>query len=436
MTQTDSSLHNVYPVGQEFTIQNIENLAYQDCVVKSGVGPDIYKLNFDPASGTAAYEQTYGDSDKTTNSGGSIEATRNLARCTGSPGYFLGNNFYLLSDLAGDTKAARHGIIKSKGIFRPEGPPAYGWICNNRFRQLGGAPIALDLKESTGVWEPRRYHQPKGKPLEIFFPRVTVRVWKLVAEKAGLSMPEFPVVGVDGEAIGFWEWVKATKCPIVITEGEKKAAALISRGYAAIGLPGITTGYRVTERGETVTNPDGTTYQKATARELHEALQPLDTAGRKITILFDYRAGDYSQSQEFRAASTLAKLFKGAITKIAQLPGPDKGVDDFCVAGGDIDAVISVANSIDEIQKQILKGLSKKNREKAWALTYPIAWECNQRYLDIPYPDSGLICIKSPKGTGKTYALKQLAAKAQAQNRKVLVVTHRIVLGRAICQVV
>jgi hypothetical protein len=145
MTQTDSSLHNVYPVGQEFTIQNIENLAYQDCVVKSGVGPDIYKLNFDPASGTAAYEQTYGDSDKTTNSGGSIEATRNLARCTGSPGYFLGNNFYLLSDLAGDTKAARHGIIKSKGIFRPEGPPAYGWICNNRFRQLGGAPIALDL---------------------------------------------------------------------------------------------------------------------------------------------------------------------------------------------------------------------------------------------------------------------------------------------------
>jgi hypothetical protein len=37
MTQTDSSLHNVFPVGQEFTIQDIENLAYQDCVVKSGL---------------------------------------------------------------------------------------------------------------------------------------------------------------------------------------------------------------------------------------------------------------------------------------------------------------------------------------------------------------------------------------------------------------
>jgi hypothetical protein len=411
-------------------------LAYQDCVVKSGIPPEIYRLNFEPASETAVYEQVYADSDKATNSGGSIEAARNLARCTGSAGYFLGNNFYLLSDLAGDTKAARHGIIKSKGIFRPEGPPAYGWISNNRFRQLGGAPIALDLNKNTGVWEPRRYHQPKGKPLDIFFARITVRVWKLVAEKAGLSMPEFPVVGVDGEAIGFWEWVKATKCPIVLTEGEKKACALISRGFAAICIPGITTGYRVTEKGDWVRKTDGTEYQKALARELRSELQALDTAGREIVILFDFREGDYSESQEFKAATTTAKLFKSAIAKIAQLPGPEKGADDFCVAGGDIDAVILAAPTFEEIQKQILKGLSKKNREKAWALTYPIAWECNQRYLDIPYPESGLICIKSPKGTGKTHALKKLVAKAQAEGRKVGVITHRIVLGRAICKVV
>ena len=436
MTQTDSSLHNVYPVGQEFTIQDIENLAYQDCVIKSGVDPDVYHLNFDPASGTATYEQGYGDSDKTTNSGSSIEAARNLARCTGSAGYFLGNNFYLLSDLAGNTKAARYGIIKSKGIYRPEGPPAYGWISNNRFRQLGGAPIALDQNKSTGVWEPRRYHQPKGKPLEIFFARITVRVWKLVAEKAGLSMPKFPVIGVDGEAIGFWEWVKATNCPIVITEGEKKACALISRGFAAICIPGINTGYRVTEKGDWVRKADGTEYQKAVAWELRLELQALDTAGREITIIFDFREGDYSESPEFKATTTTAKLFKSAIAKIAQLPGPDKGADDFCVAGGDIDAVILAAPTFEEIQKQILKGLSKKNREKAWALTYPIAWECYQRYLDIPYPESGLICIKSPKGTGKTYALKKLVAKAQAEGRKVGVITHRIVLGRAICKVV
>src|SRR4028119_1573484 len=379
------------------------DLAYQDCVVKSGVDPDVYHLNFDPASGTAAYEQNYGDSDKTTNSGGSIEAARNLARRTGSPGYFLGNNFYLLSDLAGNTKAARYGIIKSKGIYRPEGPPAYGWISsNNRFRQLGGAPIALDLNKSTGVWEPRRYHQPNGKPLEIFFPRITVRVWKLVAEKAGLSMPKFPVVGLKGEAIGFWEWVKNTNCPVILTEGEKKAAALISQGYAAIGLPGINSGYRVTDKGDWVTKPDGTQYQRATAWELHPALQPLDTAGRVITIIFDYRAGDYSESPEFKAASTTAKLFKNAIAKIGELPGPLKGVDDFLVAGGDIDAVIADAKNYRKlaIQKQW-----RRNRQ------YTPDRIITSRYFHAPAPAAGTIMgIGSGLGTGKTQFLKDVIA--------------------------
>ena len=379
------------------------DLAYQDCVVKSGVDPDVYLLNFDPASGTAAYEQNYGDSDKTTNSGGSIEAARNLARCTGSAGYFLGNNFYLLSDLAGNTKVARYGIIKSKGIYRPEGPPAYGWISsNNRFRQLGGAPLALDLNKSTGVWEPRRYHQPQGKPLEIFFPRITVRVWKLVAEKAGLSMPEFPVIGLKGEAIGFWEWVENTNCPVILTEGEKKAAALISRGYAAIGLPGINSGYRVTEKGDWVTKPDGTQYQRATAWELHSALQPLDTAGRVITTIFDYRPGDYSESPEFKAASTLSKLFKNAIAKIGELPGSDKGVDDFLVAGGDIDAVIADAKNYRKlaIQKQW-----RRNRQ------YTPDRIINSRYFHALAPAPGTImAIGSGLGTGKTQFLKDVIA--------------------------
>jgi hypothetical protein len=221
----------------------------------------------------------------------------------------------------------------------------------------------------------------------------------------------------------------------VITEGEKKACCLVSRGYAAIGLPGITTGYRVTEYGEEITKPDGTTYRKAIARELCEVLQTLDTAERAITILFDFRAGDYSQSKEFKAACTTAKLFKNARAFIAQLPGPDKGVDDFAVAGGDVDAVVAAARSINEIQKESLKGFSKEIRKKAWALTHPAAWECNQRYLDIPY-HSGLVGVKSPKGTGKTYDLIKLIAQTHAQGRKVLLLTHRVVLGRAICKAV
>src|SRR6476469_9299825 len=197
-------------------------------------------------------------------------------------------------------------------------------------------------------------------------------------------------------------------------------------GYAAISLNGIWMGRRVIYQ-----ESDG----KRIGERLHEDLQEFDTPGREITFAFDYREGDYFQSVEYKAARATGELLQNAIAKIAILPGPQKGVDDFCVAGGDVDAVISAARNIDEIQKQFFMWLGKETRKKAWALTQPIAWECNQRYLDIPYPDSGLICVKSPKGSGKTYALRKLAAKAQAENRKVLVVTHRIVLGAAICEV-
>jgi len=333
-------------------LQSPIELAYQDCVVKSGIDPEIFRLNFECASDRAVYDLLYRDTDPTTNSSsGSAQAKRNYRKCEN----------------------------------------AIGFIVNGRFRQLGGLPLAFDKKG-----RPRTYHQPQGKPLEIFCPRVTVAIWQKVAAKNNLLMPEFPVVALDGEALGFWDWVVSSGCSVIITEGEKKAAALVSRGYAALGLPGIHTGYRVTERGETVTKIDGSQYQRATARELHYALQPLDTAGREITIIFDYRVGDYSQSQEFKAANTLGKLFKNAIAKIGKLPGPDKGVDDFLVAGGDIDAVVAEASQQVSEDWQLKKWL----RLRGFSPDIKI----NSQYFDAPAPESGTVtAIQSGLGTGKTY---------------------------------
>lgn len=405
-----------------------DKLIYEDVVVKSGVAPDICRLNFPTAIGEDFYDGLYRDTDKTTNSGGGIEAARNLARCMGDAGYHLGNTFYLPSDLVGDTKAAKLGTIKAKGIYRPAGMPAIGFrTINGRYRQLAGAPIALNFKkESKGFGkatttkvEPRRYHQPIGKPLEILFARVTLPIWEEIAAKAGLSMPTDIEVDDEGAAIGFWEWVRANNCPIFITEGEKKALALISCGYAAIGLPGINTGYRVTERGETITNPDGTEYQRAIARELHTALQPFDTADQEITIIFDYRAGDYSQSKEFQAACTTAKLFKSAIAKIAQLPGPDKGVDDFLVAGGAIDAVMADAQDIRKLQD-----------EKLWRSCRRFTPDrtINQPHFEMEPPQKGAItAAKSGLATGKTKQLEEKVASDPIGTQ--INLTHRNSLG-------
>jgi hypothetical protein len=309
-----------------------------------------------PQTGRPVYDLLYRDTDPTTNSSsGSAQAKSNYTKCENVSGF----------------------------------------IVNGRFRQLAGPPLAFSKKESTGKWEPRKYHQPYGKPLQIFFPCITVKIWELVADKAGLPMPESPAVGSDGEALEFWEWVKATNCPIIPEEGEKKAAALISWGYASIGLPGIHTGYRVTEYGDWVTKSDGTQYQKAIAWKLHSELEPFDTEGRVITTIFDYRAGDYSESPEFKAARTLSKLFKRAIAKIGKLPGPDKGVDDFLVAGGDIDAVIAEASPPTSEDWKLKKWL----RLRGFTPDRTI----NSKYFDAPAPESGTVtAMQSGMGTGKT----------------------------------
>mgnify|MGYP003402311217 CR=1 FL=1 len=354
MTQHISNLHHPH----EFSQVSASELAYQDCVTNSGIAPEIYALNFESATANAIYDLLFRAIDPTTNSSsGSAQAKRNYAKCE----------------------------------------DAAGWICNGRFRQLAGEPIACDDKGRA-----RKYYQPAKVPLQIFLPRVTISVWELVARKAGLPMPEFPVVGLGGETIGFWDWVKTTNCQVILTEGEKKAASLISRGYVAIGLVGIRTGYRVTEKGEWITKQDGTQYQKAIARELHESLKDFNTPGRAVTFLFDYRPGDYFKSPEFQAACTTAKLFDKAIAKIAILPGPDKGVDDFVVAGGDIDCVLSSAESLKQTQNERLwrsyRGFSPDRA-------------INSRYFDTQAPESGKItAIKSGLGTGKTEYLKNKVA--------------------------
>ncbi|MEG4989805.1 DUF3854 domain-containing protein [Microcoleus sp. BR0-C5] len=343
-------------------LDSVKNLVYQDCVVRSGIKPKICELNFEPANGLPVYDLVYRDNDKILKSGDvSAQARRNYSKCEGVGGF----------------------------------------IVNGRFRQLSGPPLARDEKGRA-----RKYHQPKGKPLEYFCPLVDVPTWREIAAKEQLAMPDMPAVGLNGEALGFWDWVIESGCSVVATEGEKKAAALVSRGYAAIGLPGIYTGYRVTKRGFWVFCTDSRKdYQKAAARELHAALKPFDTKNRLITILFDFRRGDYSQSPEFKAASITAKLFENAIVTIAQLPGPEKGADDFIVAGGDIDAVIGNGKTCKELAKLEHKTQWRNSRK------YTPHCTIDSQYFHALEPAAGTITgIKSGLATGKTQWLKNVIA--------------------------
>ena len=215
----------------------------------------------------------------------------------------------------------------------------------------------------------------------------------------------------------FWQWVWDNNIPVIIVEGAKKAGCLLTLGYAAIALPGVTGGVRTkTPQGE-----------KCDPYLIPE-LQHFATPGREIYICFDRDSKRQTIQNVNREIGKLGRLFTAAKcpVKVINLPGPEKGVDDFVVSKGS-DAFSALKNEAQGFQFWL-------DRE-SWLLTYPASLKLNSRYLGkLPYPESGLACIKAPKGTGKTQALTNLVSQSlDTGDRRVLIITHRIQLGRAIC---
>ncbi len=122
-----------------------------------------------------------------------------------------------------------------------------------------------------------KYEHPPKTQLEAFFLRVSVRVFELISRRYDVPVPS-DYADVLSEPMIFWQWVIDNNIPIIITEGCKKAAAILSCGYVALALPGIRSGYRVQrdEYGEAIGQPT-----------LIPQLAPFATLGRRIYFAFD-----------------------------------------------------------------------------------------------------------------------------------------------------
>ncbi|MBD2007198.1 DUF3854 domain-containing protein [Microcoleus vaginatus ZQ-A3] len=322
-----------------------------------------------------------------------------------------------------------------------------GWWCNGLDPLNNWQPMywgcfkphqprnAFDPK---GKIKPVKYEHPPKTPTRAFFLQVPDHIWAKVAARYGVPIdPEDLERGSGGAGetedenlpfapvplcnptnpLQFWEWVWLNNIPVTIVEGVKKAACLLTMGYAAIALPGVTGGVRTkTPQGE-----------KCDPYLIPE-LQHFATPGREIYICFDRDSKRQTIQNVNREIGKLGRLFTAAKcpVKVINLPGPEKGVDDFVVSKGS-DAFSALKNEA--------QGFQFWQDRESWLLTYPASLKLNSRYLGkLPYPESGLACIKAPKGTGKTQALTNLVSQSLSTgDRRVLIITHRIQLGRAIC---
>jgi hypothetical protein len=156
-------------------------------------------------------------------------------------------------------------------------------------------------------------------------------------------------------------------------------------------------------------------------------LQYFATGDRPIYFCFDHDTKPSTQAAVHTSLLITGRLFMqaGCMVRVMELPGAEKGVDDFIRQRGEME--------LHRLYDQALTFTAYQVRH-GFHLSYPVTVDVNQRYLQADLPKSGLVCIKSPKGTGKTALLEPLIRHASQTGRKTLVISHRIQLGRAICE--
>ncbi|MBD1943950.1 DUF3854 domain-containing protein, partial [Coleofasciculus sp. FACHB-712] len=328
---------------------------------------------------------------------------------------------------------------------------AGGWWCNGLDPLNNWQPmeewgcLKPDLPRKNAKGKLVKYEHPPGQATRAFFLRISFKISLRIARQYGLEteywkrFPHFqsPAKGFESsrkalkckrprplklklqthqkqlrrsEDKGFWAWVLKNNLPIVLTEGVKKAGSLLSAGYAAVGLPGIWNGRRVI--GSIAT--------------LIPELQLFATEGRLIYFCFDHDTKPKTVAAVNSAIAKTGKLFAnaGCNVLVIKWSALQKGVDDFIVANGQaaFDEVYSNALPLPEWEWT-------KRQERS--LTYIADEVLNAPDLSIiglQVPDSGIIAIVSPKGSGKTKLISQITA----QSKSLLSLTHRIFLGRSL----
>ncbi|MFN7677311.1 MAG: DUF3854 domain-containing protein [Cyanobacteriota bacterium] len=290
-------------------------------------------------------------------------------------------------------------------ILRPLEPlaDAGGWWCS------GLDPTAEwrtpmewgQFKPNAPRWDqekdrPRKYEHPSGVPSRTWWLRVPAVVARLTADRFGLALPMEAAADTSGEAGAYWRWWGSeAHLPLVIIEGPKKAAALLSVGIPAVAIPGIWPG------------------QTALAE-----LLALPLKDRPVWVLFDHSTRE--NPDEPKAADRLGReLAKaGAKPLVGIVPGTrGKGADDHLAAGGswgELAAALAPPGP-----RPVLPHLRAADRTAPAGVFLGVA-------CPIPSPEEApWVVISAPMGAGKTRAIVEALRPLQQEGVPILGPTHR-----------
>ncbi|MGK7927175.1 MAG: plasmid replication protein, CyRepA1 family [Spirulina sp.] len=309
-----------------------------------------------------------------------------------------------------------------------------GWWCSGidiltGDNDLWGCFKPISPRLSLERHKPIKYEHPPQTSTGVFALKVPLHLWEKISERYNQPILAEEIDPEQPDS-GFWQWLmKYPQIPLCITEGAKKAGALLTAGYAAIALPGVNGGYRV-PRNEFGDSPSERLRQRIGKARLIPQLQKLTRDRRPIYIVFDRDRKPNTIKAVNAAIRQTGYLLtqQGCDVKIITWnPEWGKGVDDLISEKGleTFDRAYKTAPTLETWKALALT-----------QLTHPVHYQLNCRYLsDLTIPqEARLIGLKSPKGTGKTQFLEKVVKQAIAEKKWVLIIGHRVRLVESLCQ--
>ncbi len=259
----------------------------------------------------------------------------------------------------------RYATLEDGGWWVSGLDPLNNWQPMNWGRFKPDNPRIIGSKN-----KPIKYESPPKVANRVTYFDIPPHIWDKVAQRYGIKRYNSPLalrLTARTKPLDFWEWLQQhPQIPIIFTEGEKKAACLLSLGFVAIALPGIWNG-RVGKKEQ---------------EKLHPDLLPMAQAGRKFIILFDYETKPKTRYAVYQATLRTGQAIESASAEceVALLPGPEKGVDDFVAQRGQdaeplLSSIIEDAYSLKDYRRICFpkqRGLSNK---------YPPNIKLNTRFL-------------------------------------------------------
>ncbi|WP_052672546.1 DUF3854 domain-containing protein [Aliterella atlantica] len=191
--------------------------------------------------------------------------------------------------------------------------------------------------------KPQKYFSfPKDTESQVICLVLALNEWVLISERFGV-----PIVNEDidesRDDLGFWKWVlNHPEIPILITEGAKKAACLLSCGWVALALTGVWNGQK--------------------KKKLHPSLVPFVVPGRPIDLVFDADVVIKESVQDaLRVLGHLIHRAKGIVRIVTWDLQLGKGCDDLIVAHGadEFEQIMNDATPYSEWLKKLEQQLER-----------------------------------------------------------------------------